>query len=121
VAWPTRRRVLALVGARADGRSSVAVVDPVARRVLRRTPIAADISDAASRPSGLVLLAAPRGAIGPATLIAIGPSGRQRTIALGPIAAGTARGSPSMLRAGTPGSSRPTRARWRRWTSRAAR
>jgi hypothetical protein len=88
VAWPSRRRVLALVGARADGRSSVVVVDPVARRVLRRAPLAGDVSETASRPSGVVVLAAPRGATGPATLIAIGPSGRPRTIALGPIAAG---------------------------------
>jgi hypothetical protein len=89
VAWPSRRRVVALVGARADGRSSVAVVDSVARRVLRRTPIAGDVSEAVSRPSGLVLLAAPRGTTGTAVLIAIGPSGRPRTMSLRPIQAGS--------------------------------
>jgi hypothetical protein len=89
VAWPSRRRVLALLGARADGRTSTVVVDPVARRVLRRTPLAGDASEVVSRPSGLVVLAAARRGIGSATLLSVGPSGRPRTIALGPIVAGS--------------------------------
>jgi hypothetical protein len=88
VAWPTRRRILALVGARADGRASLALIDPAARRVLRRTRLAGEVVEAVARPAGLVALVAPRRAIGPATLVAIGPSGRPRTIAMPGLAAG---------------------------------
>jgi hypothetical protein len=89
LAWPTRRRVLALVGARVDARVSLVVIDPMARRVLRRAALDGDVLEAVARPSGLVALVAPRAAIGPVALVMIGPSGRRRTVPLGGIAGGT--------------------------------
>jgi hypothetical protein len=87
LAWPTARRILALVewGAWAH---ALAVVDPVERRVVSRETIEGTLIGQAATPDGLALLLAPTGRIGPSRLVTTGASGDQRSIPLAEIDAG---------------------------------
>jgi Lipoprotein LpqB beta-propeller domain len=88
--WPSERRLVVLSGAPYMGASPV-VVDPVARRVVRRSdwrgaPLQWDAQD-----GRLVALAAsrPNAAPGPATLMSYDLSGRVREVRLSRILAGS--------------------------------
>lgn len=89
-AWPTPRRLLAAVQQR-PGTLRLVVVDPVARRVLERRPLAgrSEVVDVASSPGGLALLLAPAASVGPAGLVVARADGSVGSVRLEAIIAGT--------------------------------
>jgi hypothetical protein len=89
-AWLGPRRVAAVLGGIAsptDG-VEVAVLDPVALRVLARRKVAGQVSAVGHFPGGLVLLLTPARAIGPARLAVVAGRGTVRTVTLGRVSAG---------------------------------
>ncbi len=93
--WPTRDRlVLLLHGIGAE----VAVVDPLARRVVSRHPLPGRVVASAVAGHRLLALLSPRDAIGPAQLAVVEPSGSVRTVALPGVRSGFA---PPRTREGT--------------------
>jgi hypothetical protein len=93
LAWTTRRRLLAVSRWR-DGGHALSVIDPVARRVLRRTWlsgwIVGEAVPAAGR--GLAMLLAPNEAIGATELAIVSPTGTVRGLPLPAITAGEVAG-----------------------------
>jgi hypothetical protein len=89
-AWLGPRRVAAVVGGSAGPTDGVEVVvlDPVARRVLARRPVAGQVSAVGHLPGGLVLLVTPARGIGPARLAVVAGPGTLRTVTLGRVSAG---------------------------------
>jgi hypothetical protein len=88
VSWPRPRRILALYGGGPYAKSTLAVVDPVEGRVVRRSPLKGAVNIALATPAGLVLLAGPLNSIGPSRLVKVDAGGRLRAIALDEIASG---------------------------------
>jgi hypothetical protein len=87
LAWPTARRILALVEWGAWGHALV-VVDPVERRIVSRETIEGTLVGQARTHDGLALLLAPPARIGPSRLLMIDGAGQQRSIALADVPAG---------------------------------
>lgn len=87
--WPTRRRLFA-VSLRRDGGQEVTVIDPFARRVLRRVRLSGRVIGEGVRAAGdrLAILLAPTQAIGPAELAVVSPTGYLRLVSLPGISAG---------------------------------
>jgi hypothetical protein len=86
-AWLGRRRVAVAVTDPAGG-LQVAILDPVAGRVLARHRVAGEVGAVGHLPGGLVLLLTPPRAIGPARLAVVGGRGTVRTVTLGRVSAG---------------------------------
>jgi hypothetical protein len=87
LAWPTDRRILALVEWGAWGHALV-VVDPVERRIVSRETIEGTLVGHARTRDGLALLLAPPARIGPSRLLMVDGVGKQRSIALDEVPAG---------------------------------
>lgn len=87
VAWPTARRILALVEWGAWGHA-VVVVDPVERRIVSRQTIDGTLVGQAPTHDGLALLLAPPARIGPSRLLLVDAAGKQRSIPLAEVRAG---------------------------------
>jgi hypothetical protein len=89
-AWLGPRRVAVVFGGIAGPTDAVevAVLDPVARRVLARRTMAGQVSAVGHLPGGLVLLLTPARTIGPARLAVIAGRGTVRTVTLGRVSAG---------------------------------
>jgi hypothetical protein len=85
--WLRPRRLLAVV--RTNDNAAVLVVDPVARRVLRRVSVPAYPSATAHTHDDLVLLCGTDGAFAPAQLLVVDPDGRVRTTRVERVLAGT--------------------------------
>ena len=85
--WLGPRRVAVVLDG-PGGPCQVAILDPVARRMLACRALAGDLSGVGRFPGGLVLLLTPAGAIGPARLAVVQGRGVVRTVALGRISAG---------------------------------
>lgn len=79
IAWIAPRRLLVLVGSCCDWSVEVVAVDPVARRVLARTPLPSAVQQVARIDDGLVLLLAPPTRIGPTRLAVVDAGGRVRS------------------------------------------
>jgi hypothetical protein len=101
--WPSERRLLVLSGAPYMGASPM-VVDPVARRVVRRSDWRGAPLQWDAHGVRMVVLAAPspRAAPGPATLMSYGARGRVRELRLGRILAGSGERGTGPARALTP-------------------
>jgi hypothetical protein len=80
-------RVRAVVQPAADNAVAV-VVDPTAKRVVRRTRLPGLASDASSYGGGVALLLAPQDGFGPAVIAAVDVDGRLRTVTLDRISIG---------------------------------
>ena len=87
LAWPTERRILALVEWGAWNHALV-VIDPFERRIVSREAIEGTLVALARTQEGLALLLAPIGHIGPARLLLVDSAGDQRSIALADVLAG---------------------------------
>jgi hypothetical protein len=87
LAWPTGRRILALIEWGA-WRHALVVVDPVERRIVSRETIAGTLVGHARTRDGLALLLAPPARIGPSKLLMMDSAGKQRSIALTEVPAG---------------------------------
>ena len=87
LAWPTERRILALVEWGAWNHALV-VIDPFERRIVSREAIEGTLVALARTQEGLALLLAPIGRIGPARLLLVDSAGDQRSIALADVPAG---------------------------------
>jgi hypothetical protein len=87
LAWPTERRILALVEWGAWSHALV-VIDPFERRIVSREAIEGTLVALARTNDGLALLLAPLGRIGPARLLLVDSAGDQRSIALADVPAG---------------------------------
>jgi hypothetical protein len=85
--WPAADRLIVL---RAGENPEAVVVDPRTRRVRSRLRLAGEVSGTASTAGKLLVLLAPRAAIGPARLAVIRADGAIRTVALPGISAGFA-------------------------------
>jgi hypothetical protein len=86
-AWLGARRLAVAVGDPAGG-AQVAVLDPVAGKVLARHRVAGEVAAVGHLPGGLVLLLTPARAIGPARLAVVDRKGTVRTVTLDRVAAG---------------------------------
>jgi hypothetical protein len=89
-AWPEPRRLLVVSGDCCPALMRFSLMDPEARRVLKRRVIAQGetvVGHARTR-HGLALLLAPRGVIGKARLVTFDENGRQRSTVLSGISAG---------------------------------
>jgi hypothetical protein len=100
--WAAPRRLVVLLG---GARPEVVVVDPVARKVLRREQLAGTAMGAIPVGGRVLTLLARRDGIGPVELAVIGGDGSVRTIAIPGITAGvTAPATPSgVARFASPG------------------
>ncbi|MDQ3890038.1 MAG: hypothetical protein M3312_05750 [Actinomycetota bacterium] len=87
LAWPTARRILALVEWGAWGHA-VVVLDPVERRIVSRQTIDGTLVGQAATHDGLALLLAPPARIGPSRLLLVDAAGKQRAIPLAEVRAG---------------------------------
>jgi hypothetical protein len=89
-AWLGPRRVAVVLGGTTGlaDRVEVAVLDPVARKVLARRSVAGQMSAVGQFPGGLVLLLTPARVIGPARLAVIAGQGTVRTVTLERVSAG---------------------------------
>ena len=87
LAWPTERRILALVEWGAWSHALV-VIDPFERRIVSREAIEGTLVALARTHEGLALLLAPIGRIGPSRLLLVDSAGEQRSIALADVPAG---------------------------------
>src|SRR6187200_2951149 len=87
LAWPTERRILALVEWGA-WRHALVVIDPFERRIVSREAIEGTLLALARTQEGLALLLAPIGRIGPARLLLVDSAGDQRSMALADVPAG---------------------------------
>jgi len=86
-AWLGARRVAVAVTDPA-GPLQVAVLDPVAGRVLARHRVAGEVGAVGHLPGGMVLLLTPAQAIGPARLAVVSRQGTVRTVTLDRVSAG---------------------------------
>jgi hypothetical protein len=85
VAWPRRDRLwltLASPGCCATGTTTVLAIDPIRRRVVVRRDFDAGLVGVAGTPDGVVLLLAPSGTIGFATLATVDAAGRAGSVPL---------------------------------------
>ena len=82
MAWVEPDRVVALRLGYQPERSEVLVIAPSARRVIARTALEGEVHGIQRTPNALVLLLAPVGRIGAASLAVAGASGELRTVAL---------------------------------------
>ena len=89
-AWPARRRVLAVVQSPGccRGEATAYVVDPVARRIVRRYALRASLQVFGRFGGGLVLLLSPPGSVGPSRLTVLDARGGLRSAALRRILSG---------------------------------
>jgi hypothetical protein len=87
LAWPTERRILALIEWGAWGHGLV-VVDPVEGRVVLQETIDGALVGQARTKDGFALLLAPPGRIGPSTLLMVDSAGEQRSVAIAEVPAG---------------------------------
>jgi hypothetical protein len=87
LAWPTARRILALVEWGAWNHALV-VVDPVGHRIISREPIDGTLIGQARTHDGLALLLAPAGRIGSARLLVMDGARNERSIPLAETDAG---------------------------------
>jgi hypothetical protein len=88
--WIGRSRLLLVMGELPVSTHSVMLVlDPNARRVLRRQRLPGPVLASGHLPGGLMLLLAPDRGIGPATLAVVDDDARIRTVTLSGIDAGT--------------------------------
>lgn len=88
ISWPTARRILAIEGHKRLPTSRLVVIDPVARRVLKRTPLDPPYSRWEPAARELVALASPLEGIGPARVVVVDASGVTRAVTLERIHAG---------------------------------
>jgi hypothetical protein len=86
LAWVTPSRLLVLQVN--DGSAEVVTVDAQARTILSRRTLPGDVVTAERAPGRLVLLLAPRGRVGPATLAVADAEGNLGTVALDRTSAG---------------------------------
>jgi hypothetical protein len=87
ISWPTSGRLLALEWHQRLPGNRLVVIDPVARRVLRRTPVEPlSCWEVAGRD--LVAISSSPESIGPARVLVIDPNGAMRSVALDRIPAG---------------------------------
>lgn len=88
--WPTTHRILALVHncCAATDDTSIAVIDPGARRIVSRISLGGDAAAWARAGDRLVVLVTPTNAIGPARVAVVDAVGRVRTTKLARIDAG---------------------------------
>jgi hypothetical protein len=86
--WPTARRLLALESHQRLATTRLVVIDPVARRVLKRTSLDAPLMcwEAAGRE--VVALSGPANGIGPARVVVIDSNGAMRSVSIDRISAG---------------------------------
>ena len=89
-AWLGPRRVAVVLGGMAGPADhvEVAVLDPVARKMLTRHSVAGQVSAVGQLPGGLVLLLTPARDIGPARLAVVAGRGTVRTVTLERVSAG---------------------------------
>ncbi len=87
VVWPSERRLLVLESNVRTHAQALLVVDPVARRVLRRTPLEG-VSLWRIARSQVVFLGAPEENVGAARLLVADPNGDTRSVVLDRIPAG---------------------------------
>ena len=85
--WLRPRRLLVIVDTGVG--SSVVVVDPLARRVLRRLPLPTAPSAIAATTDELVLLLAEQASFAPARVLSIDADGQARTVTVDHVLAGT--------------------------------
>jgi hypothetical protein len=116
LAWPRRDRlwlVLATPGCCATGATTVVTVDPVRREVVSRRKLPAGLVRVAATPDGAVLLVAPSGTIGTATLATVDDTGGVAVARLAGTSAGLlpTEGVPFILRTRQPGLAVDARAR----------
>jgi hypothetical protein len=88
IAWPLNRRLLALEFHQRLPQRNLVVIDPVARKVLRRIPLDLSFPTWRSVGADTILLAQPEGTIGSAQLFVVSPNGELRSVVLDRIAAG---------------------------------
>jgi len=83
-AWPSLRRVLAVVQSPGCciGEATAFVVDPIARRILRRYPLHGSLQAFARFRGGLVLLLSPARSLGASRLTVLDRSGKPRSVVL---------------------------------------
>jgi hypothetical protein len=94
LSWPRPDRILAYVNECCDdpnGTASVLAIDPVARRVLSRTPVDGSVLQIVRSPDSLVLLVAMTNRIGPSRLEIFNPDGTHRSAMLDDLVAGYTR------------------------------
>lgn len=92
--WPAPRRLFALTLSRAETSPNLVMIDPVARRVLRRTPLAGLPQVVGRTPRAAVILilpVGPPGSIGPAEILVLDSRGVVRSVTLDEIQAGVER------------------------------
>lgn len=88
-AWPSPRRVLAVVQRPfSEGKLQLMLVEPVRREVLSRRRLTArrEVVDVTTTSDGLALLTAPRDSVGPTRLIVARADGSIRSARIGPAA-----------------------------------
>jgi hypothetical protein len=98
IAWPTRRRVLAVVQEPwGGGPLTLAIVDPDERTVVAWRPVSGPVTvvKTVANRLGLFLLVGPSRGIGPTELLFIDARGTARRVALARIRAGQVAGHPS--------------------------
>jgi hypothetical protein len=90
IAWPAPRRVLAVVQSPGCciGEATAFVVDPPARRVLRRQALGGSLQAFARFRGGLALLLSPPRSLGPTRLVVFDGRGAVRSVVLAEIVAG---------------------------------
>jgi hypothetical protein len=88
LAWPELRRMVLVRGMEPRSVGSLAVVDPVAGRVVWRRPVAGTVVDFARTEDGLVLLLGPSSGIEGARLAVVTPGAGVRLVRLGRVQAG---------------------------------
>jgi hypothetical protein len=89
-AWPALRRVLAVVQSPGCciGEATAFVVDPIARRILRRYPLRGSLQGFARFRGGLVLVVSPPRSLGPSRLAVLDRRGKLRSLVLAEILSG---------------------------------
>ena len=87
IAWPVYRRLFALEWNDASNRFTLAVADPISRKVLRRLAVDG-YTNWTRTPTGVVALGRLEEGIGPASLLVVDQDGGTRTVALERISAG---------------------------------
>ena len=88
ISWPTQRRLLALEWHQRLPGTRLVVIDPVSRRVLRRSPLDPPLLWWEVAGRDLVALSSPAEGIGPARLLVVDPDGATRSVSLDRIHAG---------------------------------
>jgi hypothetical protein len=89
IAWLEPRRLLVLAAPQTSPEHTLYVVDPVARRLLRKVAVAGRLESARRAGSRLVLLLSPEGAIGAGALAVVDAEGSVRAATLSQTTVGT--------------------------------